>query len=136
MIKIVKLISCFSIALSISVQAGSVIVHPSNAAALDKKSISKVFLGKSKSFPGGGQAIPIDLSSGDARNAFLNQVLGKSESQLKAYWSKLIFTGKGQAPKAVSSDAEVVELVSKNPNLIGYVNDGAVDGSVKVVHTF
>jgi ABC-type phosphate transport system substrate-binding protein len=116
--------------------AVTVIVHPSNNANLDKNSIKKIFLGKAKSFPGGGQAVAIDLSGGDARGEFISKVVGKSESQLKAYWSKLIFTGKGQAPKAVSSDAEVIQLVSQNPNLIGYVSDAAVNDTVKIIAKF
>ncbi|WP_448563509.1 phosphate ABC transporter substrate-binding protein [Thalassotalea ganghwensis] len=116
--------------------AGVVIVHPSNGAALDSSAIKKVFLGKSKSFPDGAQAVPLDLEGGDVREQFINSMLGKSESQLKAYWSKLIFTGKGQAPKSVASEAEAVKLVSQNPNLIAYVSDGAVNDSVKVAAKF
>ena len=116
--------------------AGVVIVHPSNGADLDTSAIKKVFLGKSKSFPDGAQAVPIDLESGEVREQFINTVIGKSESQLKAYWSKLIFTGKGQAPKTVETEAEAVKLVSQNPNLIAYVSDSAVNDSVKVAAKF
>jgi ABC-type phosphate transport system substrate-binding protein len=121
---------------ALNVQAVTVIVHPSNANALNKKTFKKIFLGKSKKFPDGTQVIPIDLKGGDARNQFLDSVIGKSESQLKAYWSKLIFTGKGQAPRSVDTEAEVVKLVSQNPNLIGYISDGAIDGTVKVAAKF
>lgn len=116
--------------------AVTVIVHPSNADAINQKTVKKIFLGKSKKFPGGAPVIPIDQTSGEAREQFLSSVVGKSESQLKAYWSKRIFTGKGQAPKAVDSDAEVIALVSANPNSIGYIADGSVDGTVKVVEKF
>lgn len=112
----------------------SVIVHPSNTASLDQKTIKKVFLSKSKKFSTGAQAVPIDSSATKA--AFTKDVLGKSESQIKAYWSKLIFTGKGQAPKSVSSDADVIDLVSKNPSMIGYINTDAVTKAVKVVGKF
>ncbi len=116
--------------------AVNVIVHPSNGDTFSKNTIKKIFLGKSKVFPSGEQAIPIDLSAGDARDEFLSAVVGKSESQLKAYWSKLIFTGKGQAPKAVDNETEMVKLVSQNPNLIGYVSDAALNDSVKVLIKF
>ena len=119
-----------------SVHAVNVIVHPSNSSTLDKSAIKKVFLGKSKKFPNGEQVVPIALTTGKARDEFLSAVIGKSESQLKAYWSKLIFTGKGQAPKSVDNEAEVVKLVSQNPNLIGYVSDSALDNSVKVLVKF
>ena len=112
----------------------AVIVHPSNAAAIDDASISRIFLGKLKSYPGGGQALPINQNEGSgATGEFNSKVLKKSGSQLKAYWSKLVFTGKGTPPKAVASDAEVINLVSSNPNIIGYVDAGSVTGAVKVV---
>lgn len=122
--------------LSFSSAALTVIVHPSNADALDEKAISRIFLGKAKSFPGGGQAVPINLSEGSAgAEAFNSKVLNKSASQLKAYWSKQVFTGKGQPPREVSNDAEMLALISANPNMIGFLEGGA-DGSVKSVASF
>ena len=113
-----------------------VVVHPSNGDTMDKKAISKIFLGKSKKFPSGTSASPLNLDSGPTSEEFTKSVLGKSESQIKAYWSKLLFTGKGQAPKSVASDAEVIDMVSKNPEVIGYVSDGAATDGVKVLAKF
>lgn len=112
----------------------AVIVHPSNAATLDADAISKLYLGREKSFPGGAAAVPLALSDDAAATAeFNDKILKKPSSQLKAYWSKLIFTGKGTPPKEIASDAEMVKLISSNPNMIGFVDAKAVDGSVKVV---
>jgi ABC-type phosphate transport system substrate-binding protein len=115
----------------------AVIVHPSNGAALDDSSVERIFLAKSKSFPDGSPAVPINQSEGAAaRDAFDAGVLNKSAAQLKSYWSKLVFTGKGSQPQDVSGDGEVKALISANPNMIGYIDAGAVDGSVKVVKTY
>ncbi|NRA25025.1 MAG: phosphate ABC transporter substrate-binding protein, partial [Oleispira sp.] len=67
----------------------SVIVNPSNPnAGIDQATVSKIFLGKSKSFPDGTQAVPIDQDDGSAtRKTFNSSLLGKSASQLKSYWS-------------------------------------------------
>ena len=116
--------------------AASVIVHPSNGDTLDDSAISRIFLGKSKSFPGGEQAVPINMAEGAAiTENFNDKVLNKSSSQLKAYWSKLVFTGKGTPPATTDSDAEMITLISANPNMIGYI-EGSGDGSVKVVKSF
>jgi len=128
-------------ALSISSLASTevaVIVSASNGnASIDQATISKIFLGKAKSFPDGAQAVPVDQDDGSAsREAFNSTVLGKSASQLKSYWSRLIFTGKGTPPKQSGDDAAVKALVAANPNLIGYIDASAVDASVKVVHKF
>jgi ABC-type phosphate transport system substrate-binding protein len=116
----------------------SVIVSTNNPnESIDQATVSKIFLGKAKSFPDGSQAVPIDQDDGAAaRVAFNSTVLGKSASQLKSYWSRLIFTGKGTPPKQSGNDAAVKELVANNPNIIGYVDSSAVDASVKVVHKF
>lgn len=115
----------------------AVIVHPSNNSALNETEISRIFLGKMKSFPSGGQAIPINQEEGTgARGAFEGTVLKKSASQIKAYWSKLVFTGKGTPPRQVGGDSDVLNLVKANPNIIGYIDESAVTGDVKVIATF
>lgn len=117
--------------------AVDVVVHPSNANAIDAGEIKKIFTGKSKSFADGSKALPLTQADGNpATDEFNQNVLNKSSSQLKAYWSKLVFTGKGTPPKEAANDAEVVSLVASNPNLIGFVTQGAADGSVKVVQSF
>ncbi len=123
---------------SLSAAETAVIVHPNNGnAALDSDTIKKIFLGKSKKFPDGNEAIPIDQGDDSpVRSGFLESVVGKSPSQVKSYWSKRVFTGKGTPPKQVPSGAEVKKLVSENPATIGYIDASEVDGSVKVVFTF
>lgn len=115
----------------------AVIVHPSNASSISEAEVARIFTGKMKSFPGGGQAIPINLSSNSpSTNEFNEKALNKSNSQLKAYWSKLVFTGKGTPPKEVDSDAEMLSLISNNPSFIGYIDSSAVTDAVKVVAKF
>lgn len=117
--------------------AVDVVVHPSNTNAIDAGEIKKIFTGKTKSFADGSKALPITQADGNPVTDEFNQnVLSKSSSQLKAYWSKLVFTGKGTPPKEAANDAEVVSLVANNPNLIGFVTQGSADGSVKIIQSF
>jgi ABC-type phosphate transport system substrate-binding protein len=44
-----------------------------------------------------------------------------------------VFTGKGVPPKEVDNDAAVIELVSQNPSVIGYVDKASVTDAVKVI---
>lgn len=129
------LISCLLLFVSsVSYADYVVIVHPSNTAAINEKDVSRLFLGKVKRFSDGKQAIPINgPEGGPAREAFDAKVIGKTADQIKAYWTRLIFTGKGIAPKEVENDQEMLELVRANPNVIGYVNSNSVDDTVKVV---
>ena len=115
----------------------AVVVNKDNAATLSQKDISRIFLGKLKAFPDGGQAVPIIQTTGsDISKAFIEGVLKKRSSQYRSYWSKMVFTGKGNPPKEVADDAEAKELVSKNPSIIGIIKASAVDASVKVVLEF
>lgn len=130
--------SLLLLVLSYSVNAEvAVIVHSSNSNALSVSDISKIYLGKKKSYPSGDQVVAINLSEGTSvREQFNRDILGKSDQQLKAYWSKLVFTGKGVPPKEVSNDAEVISLISTNPSMIGYVDASSVTADVKVIHKF
>lgn len=85
-------------------------------------------------FPNGSPAVPIDQAEASAaREAFYTQVTGKSAAQIKAHWSKIIFTGRGKPPKAVSNGIEARTLIAANPRAIGDIDRDSVDGSVKVL---
>lgn len=115
----------------------AIVVHPDNNAVLEKKDIVRLFLAKVKTFPDGEKATPIDQMEGTrARHEFLENLLGKSEDQLRSYWARLIFTGRVLPPRTANSDGEVKKLVAQNPELIGYIQASEVDDTVKVVATF
>ncbi len=124
--------------MSVSVVAEvAVVVHPSNTVALNSEAIAQIYLGRSKSFPDGKTVLPLgQVENSKVTEQFNQKVLNKSGSQIKAYWSKLVFTGKGTPPKEISSDAEMLELVSQNPSVIGYVDKASVTDKVKVLATF
>jgi ABC-type phosphate transport system substrate-binding protein len=111
-----------------------VIVNAQNAAAsLSKEQIEQIFLGRSTSFPSGGSATPIDNAA--LRDAFYQNVTGKSGDQAKAHWAKIEFTGKGKAPQEAANGKAVAEHVAKNPAAIGYVDKADVGTGVKAVFT-
>lgn len=111
----------------------SVIINKNNANQLDKDEITKIFLGKAHAFPDGNTAIPVNLTASETRSEFDSTVLGRSSSQINAYWSKAIFTGAGNPPQEVATESELLKLVANNPNVIGYVDSSLVDDSVKVI---
>lgn len=117
--------------------AGKIVVHPSNVANFDVKEVERLFLGKSKKFSNGKEAIPIVLSSDSVVQENFNlKILDKSSQQLVAYWAKMIFTGKRQPPKEAASEEDILSLVRENPNTIGIVGDEASINDLKVVLTF
>jgi ABC-type phosphate transport system substrate-binding protein len=111
----------------------AVIVHPSNTSNLTSSEITRIFLGKKSTFNDSKQAVPLTLMKGsEIDKDFTRKVLNKSPTQLKAYWAKRLFTGKGAPPKSVD-DKQMIELVSTNPNVIGYIDKSAIDASVKII---
>lgn len=106
-----------------------IVVNPKNAATrMTVEQASQFFLGKSTIFT------PVDQAESSAiRAEFYKKLADKEPSQVKAIWSKLVFTGKGTLPKEYGSSAEVKKAVAADPNGIGYIEKDAVDGSVKVI---
>jgi ABC-type phosphate transport system substrate-binding protein len=102
----------------------------SSARNLTLEQISRIFQGKSNLMT------PVDLSRPSrTRHEFYTKAVALDEAQVMAEWSRLVFTGKVQAPKQYSSGTEVVEAVAANPNLIGYVDSSFVNMTVKVIYT-
>ena len=102
--------------------------------SLSRIELINIFLGKSSHFPDGTPALPIDLQENAAvREAFYTLYAGKSATQIRAYWSKMIFTGRGRPPRTVKSGEEVRQWVATNSNAIGYLDEGLVDDRLKIV---
>lgn len=101
----------------------------STATTMTPEEISQIYLGKSTAMK------PVDnAAQSPTRSQFYTKVAGKDDAQVKAIWSKLVFTGKATPPKALPSNAEVVKAVAADPNAIGYIDKAAADSSVKIVY--
>jgi len=126
-----------TLGLSIGVARADVVAVVSSKSpitALTKNQIVDIFLGKRSLFPDGTSAIPIDQVEGSAtRDAFYVRFAGMSPAQVQAFWSRIIFTGRGQPPRSVATGVETKNLLASNPNAIGYVEERLVDSSLRVV---
>lgn len=115
----------------------TVIVHPDNPLKeASKDEIKKLFLAKSSKIQGVSLKPVAQNSSQSIRIVFDEDILGKSPSRAKAYWSRLVFTAAGMPPPELDTNAAVVKWVSENPKAIGYVEDSTVDSSVKALIRF
>jgi ABC-type phosphate transport system substrate-binding protein len=107
----------------------AVIGNPA-AQSMTKDQVADLFLGKSQ-----GMKL-LDLpNSAPIKAAFYQKVSGHDLSQVKATWSRLIFTGRGQPPKELPDDAAVKKAVAADPKAIGYIEKSQVDSSVKILLT-
>ena len=111
-----------------------IVSSKSPVTALRQEQVADIFLGQIANFPGGAEAVALDQSIGSPeRDEFYNKVTSKTRPLVKAYWTKMIFTGRGQPPKEVGGSAAIRKMVADNPSLIGYIDKSSLDPSVKVV---
>lgn len=138
---LIRNLTRYACALLLSLAAGAahaevvVVVSADNPVeALSRAQLTDIYLGRLNRFPNGDPVVPIDQrESSPAHDEFYSQYLGQSPAQIKAHWSRLIFTGRGQPPRAVPGDDAAAELVAENPNAIGYLDSTLVDNRLRIV---
>ncbi|WP_231552616.1 type 2 periplasmic-binding domain-containing protein [Alcanivorax nanhaiticus] len=117
------------------VVAGPVVVVSQESAidSLSQNQVRQIFNGQLRRVSG-ISVKPLDLPNGSAsRDAFYQQVTGKSAEQMKSYWARMIFTGRGMPPREVSSERELGMLVGSDPGFIGYVEESRVPAGLRLV---
>lgn len=125
------------IAVSTSAQAGAVVVSKdSPLSTMDLEQVRRVFLGRDVSVNGVAITLLYQTDT-TTRSDFETKVLGKSSAELSTLWQRLIFTGRAKPPVEVyGGDGGVRGKLAVNPNAIGYVTDGGVDSTVKVLFRY
>ena len=103
-----------------------VIVNPA-ATPINKEQIADLYLGR------GGVWTPIDQAVGSGIYVeFYKKATGRDIAQVKAIWSRILFTGRGLPPRQMPDSAAVKKAVAANPKAVGYIEKSAVDASVRV----
>ncbi len=90
--------------------------------------------------------IPVRLSSGlmvkaidrktpkpQLKQAFYERVVGRTMTQMKAYWSELIFTGRGFPPPALNDVNELKKALQDSTGALSYVNASEDSKGLKVL---
>lgn len=134
-----KLITLFVTSLlSFNTLASIVVIgNPSGVDNLSSSDVKKIFLGKSTKLDDGFTVRIVELTDGSAgRIAFHEVATGRSEAQIQSAWSRLVFTGKAEAPIQVADYNAVVAEVAANVHAVGYVEESALNNSVRVLHKF
>ncbi len=112
-----------------------VIAHKNSAIQnLNLETLKEIYLGN-RQYINELRVLPLDQDSQEStRQQFYQDIIQKPQGQLISHWSRLIFTGKGQAPIALSGDQSIVNFVSNNPNVIGYINKKFISSNVKIIY--
>jgi len=107
----------------------------SGVAAMTRNEVINVFFGRYRQFFNGLEAQPVDLvDSHPDRAHFYAGLVGKDLSDVNAYWSRQVFSGRMQAPPRLNTPEEVLKWVSSHPGGIGFVELSKADARVRVVY--
>lgn len=112
-----------------SVHADEIVVIVSPASPpISKAQLAEIYLGRS------GERTPIDQEAGSGIYIdFYKKATGRDMAQIRAIWSRVLFTGRGLPPKQLPDSAAVKKAVAADPKAVGYIEKSAVDATVKVV---
>jgi len=103
------------------------------ASSVSVDELKGVFLATKRSLSDGSHVEPVLEKDGPAHEAFLKEIVGKSDSAFETYYRSLVFTGKASMPKTTASDADMVAYVAKTKGAIGYVSASATAAGVKTL---
>jgi ABC-type phosphate transport system substrate-binding protein len=108
-----------------------VIVNADNpVSSLSQDELSRIFLKKTAAWKNGSRALPADLTaSSQVRASFSQKIHGRDTAAIKAYWQKMIFSGRSIPPAELSSATEMAAFVAANRGAIGYLAEGASLGA-------
>ena len=101
---------------------------------LTKEQIADIYLGNSRVYPDGSPAMATIIGPGAQKTEFFSKVLDRSESQVRAIWARLTFTGRGVTPRELTNASEVKQVLAGNPRAIGFIDRAELDERVKIVY--
>lgn len=103
-------------------------------ASLPLETLRAIFAMRQRTFPD-GQAVHVFVLPDDnpIHEDFSKRVLGVYPHQLRLAWDRAVFSGTGQAPNEVASEAEMIEDVASTPGSVGYIKKTSLNGQVRVL---
>jgi hypothetical protein len=101
---------------------------------LSRADISALYLGTLGSNETAHRLRPLDLEDGSARDSFYSYLVNRSRNQLRAYWSRMVFTGKGKPPRAYPPDA-IRQALQADPGVIAYLPRSELNDDMRALLT-
>jgi hypothetical protein len=110
-----------------------VVVAPdSPVTSLSQNEAGAIFLKIRSDTLQGVAVTPYDSSDEALRNRFYQACCNKNALQVKAYWSRLVFSGRARPPATLPPEAVAATLVSQ-PAALLYLDARALTPQMKVV---
>lgn len=100
---------------------------------LTRAQAEQFYLGRAHSLPDGLAVTLADLPAGPLRDQFYQQLTGKNPGQIRAHWSRMVFTGRALPPQEAADIAQLRQWLAARPNLIGYLPAAEADARVRIL---
>ncbi len=110
-----------------------VTAHNGPVAKLSRKEAEQLYLGHRTTLDDGTPVMLADLPTGAERNHFYSSLTGKNPSQIRAHWSRQVFTGRALPPREAANLQQAQQWIAETPGMIGYLPDTAADGSLTIL---
>ncbi|MFK7856756.1 MAG: hypothetical protein AB8B79_21745 [Granulosicoccus sp.] len=99
--------------------------------SIDDDELRRLFTGKSRRLPNGQRAA---LASYAPESSFFNErMLGLSDAEVAALWSRLRFSGRTPPPRTFDSVKALVDYVASTPNALAYMPASVARQGVRVI---
>lgn len=132
-LRLLVLAALLASALPVKAQVVLVAAAAGPVETLSRSEAELLYLGRRTTLDDGQGVSLLDLPIGAVRNAFYQQLTGKNPIQIRAYWSRQVFTGRALPPREARSIAEARELLVAEPNTIGYLPEAEIDSRLRIL---
>lgn len=101
--------------------------------SLSAQQAAQLYLGRVQHLADGTPVTLADLPAGALRDRFYEQLTGRNPAQIRAYWSRMVFTGRALPPTEVANVDELRTRLASDPQLIGYMPAKIAGNDVRVL---
>lgn len=104
-------------------------------AVMSRQEVINIFFGRYRQFFNGREAQPVDLvDTHPVRGQFYRRLVGKDLSEVNAYWSRQIFSGRLQPLPKVATPEEAIKSIAAHPCGIGFIEQAKADARFNIVY--
>lgn len=110
------------------------ITHRDSTLSLSADHLKRLYFGKISSLPNGRKVTVLVYADNEEQfQTFTKKYLRRTSQQLRSFWAKQLFTGRGNMPIHVNSEEEMLNLISSSEEYVGYIPIEALQESVRLL---
>jgi len=113
----------------------AIVTNSQSISKIDKNEVKRLFLAKTNRV-NNIQVDLVELKNTSYKEEFYKILTNKNTAQLRSYWTRLIFTGKGKPPKQVESQEELAHYMDNSEVIITYLPLKSVQSNMNVLYIF